>query len=565
MLPWQPAAAAAGPSRRKEQQRLLQQKQQRRQRQEGRQWGAAVARTTTRAPPLFPPTTPPPHGDEEEAEDESESEGESEGGEDEGEREGGSDRRARRRRRRVIQVVGVVSAIVAVGVLVMAGVITAEDRTTDFMETTRKVEFETMVDGDQIMVKGLFFSRQERHMRLALQGGASRCNFQGTDVAALIDVHGKLVRSNMAHLGSPAAPCVLDLKFMFRRFRRMIVSHKSVVFVNHGLDEDGDDGSLACLRTPDSGRSLCELEEAGVRVHFFSSQANYYENVDHFALTTGDGDSVVDLFPSPASSVRTSQPIIDVVVAWVMAAYDIHYDIILHRIAFRPRRPSRAIKQVVAILGALVSIFFVVRLMKEDTYRVRVYHWTSLSIALVTVAVSLASGSGALGSVWFVWTTAAAAAVHLAVEIYRFHVHTTRTADGGGKAVRVMQSIDIKPDMGILLIAMIVSMYTIASHSLVVLATFVVIFFSIKTVSETVNARWVTGMRAAVIYAVCVTVDIAYALVLWHFVVWEFMSQTLVAKWYVQEILLIVVTLAAGVFVAHVRFRSRIMPALRAR
>jgi hypothetical protein len=264
------------------------------------------------------------------------------------------------------------------------------------------------------------------------------------------------------------------------------------------------------------------------------------------------------LFPSPLASERKSAPIVDVVVPSVLRDYDIHYDILAHTIAFVDRTPSYAIKEAISVLFLLVSVFFVVRLMRDDTYTMPFYHWGVLVVSTLTVLLGLLSRTGSLASLWFQISTATTVAVHLAVEAYRFHVHLF----GGRAAVNLMQQIDLKPDMAVILTAMIIASFTIASHSLLVIPCFISLFYSVKTVSETVNARWVERKPASLAYILCVVVDIAYTLMLWHFVVWEFMNQSLASVWYSQELLLITVTLAAGVYTAHLRAKSTIFPAI---
>lgn len=448
--------------------------------------------------------------------------------------------------------VAVVCVIIAATILTVAGIITRHEPGST--ETTHKIEFETIVDEDTLMVKGLFFSKQKRVMRATFHGGRSECNFEGTDVAALIDTHGSLVRTNMMHTPSVSS-CLLDLRFLFRRFRRVVVSHRSIMFLNSGLDTDE---GLACIRTPNSGRSLCETHEAGFVFHWFSTEHAFNENRNEFVVTAGNGQEQITIRPSSLISERVTEPLVDVVIPYILHDWDIHYDVETHRIAFRTRYPSLLSKQITAPLWFVVSVFFVVRLMKEDTYRVPAYHWTVLIICIATVVIALVSRSGSLASPWLQASTIVTLVVHLVIEAIRFTIHTRSQNQVSG----VMQQIDIKPDMGVIMVAMITASYSFASHGLVVVPTFVILFYSVKTVSETVNARWIRGVSTAVLYTICLCIDIAYTLVLWHFIVWEFMDQTMIAAKYVQESVLVVITISGGIVVAHTRFRSTILPSI---
>jgi hypothetical protein len=498
-----------------------------------------------------------------------------------------------------------------VGVAVLVG--TIFPTTHPYHEITRKLEFEAFNQDGAMCVKGSFLEGIERHMRVVFSGGFSQCTVSGRHgAAALLDVRGNLVRANIERVGNPAGGvCKLDLKFLFRRFRMLVMSHSHVTFIQRVI---GPDEGMQCMITPNMGRSLCETRHQGIAFHWFSENDDFYEKVASVEVATGSPGHPVVVKPSIEFSQRTPAALIDVPMAVVLRETDVHFDIVSRRILFVPRHPTRLGKEITSVIGAMVAVFFVVRLMKDTTQGVPVYHWFVVCVSILGIAVAIATQARCLQSPMFVTIVIVATVIHLGAEVFRFTTHrrackrrlrsvkekghevvglandsrdsrdstdtnepksrttttttTTKNYDVDGVDIAVMNNIDIKPDMGIILTSLVLCMYTISSHSLVIIPALIAVFVSVKMVSELMNSRWISFGRANravfdAVYIVCLVTDISLSLALWRYVVWEFTTQTIIAPWYLQDTLLILITVGGGSFLAKTRFDSTICHRIR--
>jgi hypothetical protein len=400
--------------------------------------------------------------------------------------------------------------------------------------TAHDIEIETFIENDLVMVKIGTIHGLRRTMALSMDGRVSTCDIATKD-AAFTDVTGAMIRPLMNFHAS--LPCEMDLKFLFTRYRQLILTHNSIIFTEEALT-DGE----PCMRDATT-RGLCETRASGVTLRWFSDRHLYYENareVDALGVT----------LPPAMWSVRSPKPIVDVSEAYMVERVNLHYDIISHTIAAKPRVPSLGLKIATSLAAGLVSFLFVTRLMLEHTWRRPALHWTMIGIAIATTALALVTRANGLHSVVFLLSTAGVTLAHLGVEIARF-LRRQRLEKQHRKA---LPFVDLKPDMAILLVAMILSFYGITSHSLIVIPMLLAMLYIVKTLAELLNLRSVRVLHTTdqILISVCLVVDTFFSATLWRYVVGDFLAMTLVANWYLQEFLLSVVVVLAALYVANI-------------
>lgn len=400
------------------------------------------------------------------------------------------------------------------------------------------LELETFVENELVMVKLKTFHGISRDMKLSMDGRVSTCDVASRE-AAFMDVAGNMLRPMFSDTGT--AHCELDLFFLFQTFRQVILSHNSIVFTQDPLE-----GGSACMR--DSTTSgLCETKANGITLRWFSDMHLFDENVSEV-------DALGVQLPRASWSISTPQNIVDVSEAFLVSHVDICYDRISNTIRTRARVPSLAMKIVVALLAAVVAVFFVVRLMISDTWTHAVAHWAMLTTAGLLTGLSLLSQSNALSSLAFALASGLVTVVHFILEAIRFETRSFETASDPtttGRARTIMQYAVLKPDMAILLVALILAFYAITSHSLIVIPTLLALMYIIKTIAELINLRTHhKHLDTMGLLITCVIVDFVYSVFLWRYIIGEFLARTLVATWYLQELLLLVVVMGAAVYTA---------------
>jgi hypothetical protein len=407
-----------------------------------------------------------------------------------------------------------------------------------------QLEIETFVADDLITVKIATIHGLSRNMVLSMDGRVSTCDI-ATENAAFVDVTGMMIRPLMNY--NALSGCEMDLMFLFTRYRQVILSHNSIIFT-----EDPLEGGHACMRDTTT-RGLCETRAGGVTLRWFSDQHLYYENA-------GEVDALGVVLPPASWSVRSTEPIVDVNESYLVARVDVHYDRTSHTIALRPRMPSLGLKIATSLAAALVAFFFVTRLLLETTWRHTALHAIMLSTGTLTTILSLSTRANGMKSIFFLLSSAVVTAAHLVIESIRWwqKSHASKAQiNRRDPGTHVLLYIDLKPDLALLMVALILSFYAITSHSLIVIPTLLVMLFIVKTLAEFFNLRslrplrGVRGHRVDVYLLVaCLITDLYYSVVLWRYIVGDFLRMTLVSAWYLQEILLLVVLLDAALYVA---------------
>jgi hypothetical protein len=177
-----------------------------------------------------------------------------------------------------------------------------------------------------------------------------------------------------------------------------------------------------------------------------------------------------------------------------------------------------------------------------------------LTTAGLLTGLSLLSQSNALSSLAFALASGLVTVVHFILEAIRFETRSFETASDPtttGRARTIMQYAVLKPDMAILLVALILAFYAITSHSLIVIPTLLALMYIIKTIAELINLRTHhKHLDTMGLLITCVIVDFVYSVFLWRYIIGEFLARTLVATWYLQELLLLVVVMGAAVYTA---------------
>ena len=415
------------------------------------------------------------------------------------------------------------------------------------------VEIEAFIADGVLVAKALTMKNEERKLRILFSGGPSMCHFSENE-PVLLDVRGKIIRTVFTDTGSPLAPCTFDVRFMFARFRTMILVPGSVIFVNEPVTDE--ETSTPCMRTTASGRGLCLIRQNGIDYHMFSDSMDHYDMVADTSIVV-HGGKVLDI-QRGLNVERTSERVVDVDMGALASDHEVWYDMHSGRIRFQDRHPSKLVKQFAAVLSFIITVFCIVRIMYHDTYRIPAFHFIMLMISIGAIILALASRANALSSRWFFWPTVVVLIGHTVLELIRFSIHLNEKKKNGERRRGIMLDIDLKPDLALVLIALILTTYIYAVHSLVVIPTFMVLLYTTKTVSEGVNMRWIVGEDrfSIIMYMASVIMDVGYTLILWHFPVFEFMNKTLVADLHIQGFLLAVLTISGGFFMASLRFES---------
>jgi hypothetical protein len=400
------------------------------------------------------------------------------------------------------------------------------------------IEVETFLENDRIMIKAVTMAGLTRSFRLTMDGRVSTCDISAAD-ASFMDVAGLLFRPIMST--DPTSACVLDMKFMFSRYRRMILSHNSIVFSEEPLV-----GGKSCMRDSTT-HGLCESRDGIVTMRWFSNTDLFYENL-HTLVVEG-----IDIAPAPWS-VRTPRAIVDVVESAVVRAYDIEYDIVSHRMALTRRKTSIGLKIVAASMGMLVSFLFVVRLHYDKSWQHLPAHIAILTVASVATLTALCTQANKMRTPAFLVGTLVTLPAHLALEAVRVTFKRARCTQ------TAMFWVDLKPDMAIIMVSVTLSFYAITTHSLILLPALMTLLYASKMLAEVVNLRLPpvdTVTPRATLYRwlvlLCVGVDVVYTLILWRYIIGDFVRMTLIATWYIQELLLAVVVVHIGLYVANIQ------------
>ena len=401
------------------------------------------------------------------------------------------------------------------------------------------LELETFIENDLIMVKIGTFNGVVRNMALSMDGRVSTCDIPN-EAAAFMDISGAMLRPRMNY--NPSLPCELDLYFLFTTYRQVILSHNSIVFTQEPLTD-----GVPCMRDSTT-RGLCETMVDGITLRWFSDLHLFYEN-------TNTVDALGVTLPPASWSQQSPKRIVDVNEAFMISHVDIFYDIQNHTIAVRDRVPGLTHKIVTALAAALVAFLFVARLMLSNTWKNTTAHWSMIAFALGTTVLSLSTRANNLVHLVFFLSSILVSVAHLVCEILRFKWR----GDSETQARTILQYATLKPDMAILLVALILAFYAITSHSLIVLPMLLSLMYIVKSLSEFINFRNHPDNTTSEIALLigCILVDIYYSGILWAYVVNDFLGRTLVATWYLQETLLLVVVVDASFYVATLEKTSR--------
>jgi len=402
--------------------------------------------------------------------------------------------------------------------------------------TARRVVLETSVENDLVMVKITSIHGITRKMTLSLDGRVSTCDIAAKD-AAFMDTDGMLLRPMLSFVAA-GVPCELDLKFMFHSFRQVTLTHNSIIFSDDTLAN-----GVACLRGTTT-RGLCETMSDDITLRWFSDGGLYYENTDTVKV-------LGVTMPLALWSVRTPRKIVDINEAYLLRHVDIHYDIGLHTVAVTQRHLSRTLKNITALLAAVVAVFFIGRVMIEDTWRKPALHITMLVLAVVTTALSLWTRANGMYSPVFIGIATGVTLSHIITESIRYRLKRHHRRE------HIMVWIELKPDVALLLTALTLAFYAFASHTLLVLPALGAVFFSVKTFAEIFNLRSLKPLLAhpklrtgAILVCVCIVTDLIFTVALWRYIVGDFLRMTHVGVWYAQEILLAVITIDMAIYVA---------------
>jgi len=399
------------------------------------------------------------------------------------------------------------------------------------------LELETFTENDIIMVKIGTFNGVVRNMALSMDGRVSTCDVPN-EAAAFMDVSGAMLRPRMNY--NPSMPCELDLYFLFTTYRQVILSHNSIVFTQEPLK-----GGVPCMRDSTT-RGLCETMVDGITLRWFSDLHLFYEN-------TNTVDALGVTLPPASWSQRSPKRIVDVSEAFMISRVDVFYDIQNHTIAVRDRVPGLTHKIITSLAAAIVAFLFVGRLMLVDTWKKTVAHWSMLTFALGTTVLSLSTRANNLVHLVFFLSSILVSVAHLVCEIIRFKLRERNKEESR----TILQYATLKPDMAILLVALILAFYAITSHSLIVLPMLLSLMYIVKSLSEFINFRLHESTQDNALLIGCILVDIYFSGILWAYVVNDFLKRTLVATWYLQEALLLVVVVDASFYVATLEYKSR--------
>ena len=356
-------------------------------------------------------------------------------------------------------------------------------------------------------------------------------------------------------LSKTTRTCLMDMYFVFQSSKRyMKLSFDRLTFSSDNPTHIAESAWMQCdLAKVDD--ALCTVNVNGTELVFFGdtkvfSEALHSVHLDSVKLTPGD------------TWVTTTSRTVTVPLYQLLAHRDIYFDSRTKRVALQQRTPTLGLKIASSIFWVLLGIIFAARFLITTRWSNLFVKISTLAIAVAGIIVAFAAGTRSLSLLGFRIVISIASAVYLLLEIARYHVEGKEMQEDSLEAieracmkqilhydvVHPQWKLQVKPDTALILIAFILTIYAVSSHSMVIIPTLLVFVFTSKTVSEVVFARSNDD-----IYVISLVTDFAVVSALWRWVVAEFLETTSEGNWVLQIVFIVIVLIIAGVYLAALK------------
>lgn len=427
--------------------------------------------------------------------------------------------------------------------------------------------FEAYVSDEDVRVRLVTVGGKAFSPKLTFAGGPSVCPVDTRDMG-VVDVFRRVLYpmfDPLAARGVHADAHTFDARFLFGAgYDYVLVTYDRLV-LGHGDAWEvasGDDWMPCVEDASDEAAALCVVVENGVGFAFFPRAPYFDESVDGVELRGVKLRPPHDWRTVPSRNVT-------VPMKQVLRERTVVYSPATHSIAFGTRLPTLGWKIASAVAAFVATPLFFTRLIAADVVEGgdgKHLHVARMVVAYVVVVavigIALGARTRALRTVPMIVATAGVVAWNVAVEGVRWWKRWLCAAD---------PAIEMRPLLALAWIALTLSLYALTSHSMVIFPMIMVVSFTAKVVADVVAVAMNAPLEGEskslmpvpeatkchpvpiAFFAAHVVANIAYAAVMWHYIVAEFLDTSVEGPWFLQVPFLTFVTAFSAFILAYLR------------
>lgn len=425
-------------------------------------------------------------------------------------------------------------------VLLSCGEATATVQNTDLL-------FETYLNSGRVMLKVKTLSSKAFDAALSLRDRASVCNIDPRD-AAFTDSFMRIVNPEFDVVASETtSACTYDLYFLFRtKFRAIRLAFDRLVFMEQ-LPAVKETEWLQCI-TPGDPNALCTILKDGVKLVLWGEGTSFDENTPFVTIKGVD-------ISAPHAWTTNPNGYVDCPMQPLLSELDFYYDVWTNRVAFLHRVPSPTWTTASALFGGVITFVFVTRLLMDTTTDRKWLHWGFIAVALAGIAIAFVTRTRVLAYTPLVCGICGAVVFYLILELYCHarltapHRESENSNNRDDDDNDELAPLEIKPDLAMILISLILSFYAITSHAMIIIPALLTFMFTMKTVVEMEDLY--DNPNDSVILAVLA--DLVVIAALWRYVVAEFLETSSEGNWFLQIAFVVLAVLDGAAFFIGLR------------